>query len=181
MSVDIPATNGSATDAPAVDIEPPTRPLTPDELRAIAERVARDRSAWDGRLERDPSERTTAYLHRSEHLGVMAISWMRDDHDTGFHDHERSCGAVAVAEGVIRHELLRRDGTAVSRAVPAPGSYDFDAATIHRMRHEPGAGPTVTIHAYSPPLEATGEYTEGDDGELRRLRTPADEELRPRM
>jgi hypothetical protein len=39
------------------------------------------------------------------------------------------------------------------------------------MEHEPGA---VTIHVYSPPLRAIGEY-ELEDGELRRHPVAPDE------
>ena len=50
---------------------------------------------------------------------------------------------------------------------------------IHRMRPEPGAGPTCTVHAYSPPLTDTGQYAECDDGLLHRHPSPADEQLKP--
>jgi hypothetical protein len=45
----------------------------------------------------------------------------------------------------------------------------------------PGADDTVTIHAYSPPLARTGQYSEGNgDGQLRRLETAAADQLSPR-
>jgi hypothetical protein len=50
---------------------------------------------------------------------------------------------------------------------------------IHRMRPEPGAGPTVTIHAYSPPLRETGQYAELHDVLLHRVPSDATEQLKP--
>lgn len=48
------------------------------------------------------------------------------------------------------------------------------------MRAEPGADPTVTIHAYSPPLTHTGQYAERDeDGLLHRTPTISEEQLVP--
>jgi hypothetical protein len=41
-----------------------------------------------------------------------------------------------------------------------------------------GVAPTVTIHAYSPPLLRTGAYRVSRDGELRREVLSVDEELR---
>ncbi len=51
---------------------------------------------------------------------------------------------------------------------------------IHRMRPEPGACPTVTIYAYSPPLAQTGQYGHHHDGLLHRMPSPAEEQLKLR-
>jgi hypothetical protein len=158
---------------------PPTEPVGPDVLADIARRVADRPDLWRDGLDRDRSRRTYSEVHTSEHLGVWAISWMDPGHDTGFHDHDRSRGAVHVAEGTIRHEHLRMDEQPVGSAVPAGEGFRFDETAIHRMRAEPGAGPTVTIHAYSPPLVETGQYGAHDDTLLHRVPSPATEQLRP--
>jgi hypothetical protein len=44
-----------------------------------------------------------------EHMTGWLICWM-DEHDTGFHDHDRSAGAVAVVGGQVREERLALDG-----------------------------------------------------------------------
>ncbi|TDD33074.1 hypothetical protein E1287_20430 [Actinomadura sp. KC06] len=101
---------------------------------------------------------------------MWAICWTAADHDTGFHDHDVSRGAVRVARGAIRHERLRLDGTGTehsSELVEERHTFSFDETHIHCMRYEPRAGRTVTIHAYSPPLERTGQYANGDDGLLQ--------------
>lgn len=44
---------------------------------------------------------------------------------------------------------------------------------------DPGAGPTVTIHAYSPPLTRTGQYGEAHDGLPHRTSTDSRQQLIP--
>jgi hypothetical protein len=104
---------------------------------------------------------------------------MTDEHDTGYHDHDRSRGAVYVAEGAIRHEHLRLGFRPVGTAIPSGETFVFDETYIHRMRCEPGSGPTVTVHAYSPPLERTGQYAAQDDELLHRIPTDSSEQLKP--
>jgi hypothetical protein len=159
---------------------PPGEPIGPDELAAIARSVADRPELWEGALDRDREHRTYSDVFTDEHVGIWAICWNGDDHDTGYHDHGHSCGAVHVARGVIRHEHLRLGFRPVGRAVPAGEGFRFDETTIHRMRREPGEPLTVTIHAYSPPLVETGQYRQ-DDGDqlLHRVPSPADEQLRP--
>jgi Cysteine dioxygenase type I len=40
-------------------------------------------------------------LHRDDHVAVWLICWM-NDHDTGFHDHDLSAGALCVVRGRVR-------------------------------------------------------------------------------
>jgi hypothetical protein len=151
-----------------------------EQLKDIARAVGPDRQLWEDNLRRTPQERTYADVFTNDHLGVWAISWMADGHDTGYHDHDRSCGGVYVVTGAIRHEHMRLGDRPVGRAVPAGESFSFDDTFIHRMRREPGAGATITVHAYSPPLHRTGQYAESStDGLLHRTPTPADEQLKP--
>ena len=97
---------------------------------------------------------------------MWLICWM-DDHDTGFHDHDISAGAVAVVSGAVREERLRIDGPPQDRTFVAGRSFHFSPADIHRVRHA-GADPAVTIHVYSPPLDRMGAYSIDGDGVLAR-------------
>ncbi|MBY8849440.1 hypothetical protein [Saccharothrix longispora] len=159
--------------------DPPTGTVPPDELARIAEAVAKCPELWEDDLERTTEQRTYTDVFANEHLGVWAISWMADGHDTGYHDHDHSNGAVHVARGVIRHEQLRLGEDPTGAAVHAGDGFRFDNTFIHRMRREPGAGPTVTVHAYSPPLSHTGQYAEHEDGLLHRTPTSSQEQLVP--
>lgn len=157
----------------------PARLLRPDELQQIAHAVGQRPELWHDQLNRDRTERTFLDVFTNAYLGVWAISWMADDHDTGFHDHARSRGAVQVVEGAIRHERMRLGRPPVSESVPAGQGFRFDETCIHRMRPDADAGPTVTIHAYSPPLTETGQYGEGEDELLHRVQTSSEQQLVP--
>ena len=159
---------------------PPDRLLDLEELQKVARAVAEDEKFWRDALTQEPDRRTYVEVFTGDHLGVWAISWMADDHDTGFHDHDRSRGAVHVARGAIRHEHLRLGERPTGTTVPAGQGFCFDETFIHRMRGAPGTGPTVTIHAYSPPLTRTGQYGEADDGLLHRMPTSSEAHLSPK-
>ncbi len=104
-------------------------------------------------------------MFSDEHVTAWLICWM-EDHDTGFHDHDISCGAVAVVSGCVREERLALDGSGNDRLVRAGESFHFSASDIHRVRHA-GSDPAVTLHVYSPPLLSMGAYVVRENGRLR--------------
>ena len=85
------------------------------ELRALVEELAGDESLWRPRVRFSPDQRHYELLLHDEDVMAWVISWM-DDHDTGFHDHDVSSGAVHVVQGRILEERLRL-GTAPQRVV----------------------------------------------------------------
>jgi predicted metal-dependent enzyme (double-stranded beta helix superfamily) len=151
--------------------------LTPLELETAVARLAADRARWAHLVRHDPTQRFYEELHRDDDLAIWLICWM-DDHDTGFHDHDLSSGAVAVVAGTVAEDRLVLGGEPVTREFCAGGTFTFSAADIHRVRHT-GAAPAVTIHAYSPPLWRMGAYEILPGGELRRHSLSYAEELRP--
>lgn len=158
---------------------PAGRDLDGAELIAVAEQIAARRELWAELVHHDPSHRTYEQLLRDEHLDVWLICWSRD-HDTGFHDHDLSAGAVAVAAGAVREERLalgRPVDAPVARTVAAGSSFEFGASDIHRVLHAAGE-PAVTIHAYSPPLVRMGSYLVEPDGQLHRHAVSYETELR---
>ena len=159
---------------------PHGRDLTGAELRAVAGAVAARPELWSAHVQHDAAQRTYAQLLRDAHLDVWLICWS-EDHDTGFHDHDLSAGAVAVIAGCVREERLvlgRPAGAPIAREARAGSTFDFGASDIHRVLHA-GDGPAVTVHAYSPPLVRMGAYVVEDDGRLRRHAVSYEEELRP--
>ncbi|MDO8214119.1 cysteine dioxygenase family protein [Conexibacter sp. CPCC 206217] len=161
-----------------IEIDRPTdRDLTRDELREIARQIAENPSLWSEHVAHDPSQRTYAELLRDDHLDVWLICWSQD-HDTGFHDHDASSGAVAVVDGAVREERLALGGEPTRRVARAGDAFDFGAADIHRVLHH-GDRPAVTVHVYSPPLVRMGSYLVEDDGTLQRHSVSYEEELRP--
>jgi hypothetical protein len=147
------------------------------ELRRLVAEIAAAPDAWRDLIRRDATRRRFEQLWRDGHVDIWVISWM-SGHDTGFHDHDVSSGAVAVVEGEIVEERLVLGGGTVARRHGAGAVFDFDASHVHRM-HQDDSRATVSIHAYSPPLWRMGTYAVDPDGTLRRTSISYAEELRP--
>ena len=158
---------------------PRGRDLTGPELAEFVDELAGRPELWIGLVRHDNAQRVYEELFSDEHLTVWLICWS-EDHDTGYHDHDRSAGAVAVVGGRVREERLTIDGPErpVGRTFRAGESFHFSPSDIHRVRHA-GSDPAVTLHVYSPPLARMGAYAIGDDGVLARHPVSSGEELRP--
>ena len=156
---------------------PQGRDLSGDELLALVRELAAHPERWRELAEPDPDQRTYAQILRDEHVAAWVICWC-EEQDTGFHDHDLSGGAVAVARGALREERLVLGGGTTSRTYEAGEAFAFSAADIHRVRHA-GAEPAISLHAYSPPLWRMGAYEIAETGELRRHSLSYAEELRP--
>jgi predicted metal-dependent enzyme (double-stranded beta helix superfamily) len=146
-------------------------------LRRLVTRIAANTESWRSLVDLDIEHRHYAQLFRDDHLDVWVISWM-NGHDTGFHDHDLSGGAVAIVEGELVEERLTIGGSPQRRCYGPGTSFEFDASHVHRM-HQASGGPAVSIHAYSPPLWRMGAYAIEPDGALRRTSISYAEELRP--
>src|SRR4051794_1093295 len=140
-------------------------------------RLANQRDSWAHLVRHDANQRTYAQIVLDQDVGVWLICWL-DDHDTGFHDHDVSSGAVAVVQGLLLEERMRVGASPVSRVFLPGEVFDFRASDIHRMAHA-GGGPAISIHAYSPPLNRMGAYAVDEMGVLSRTSIPYSEELRP--
>lgn len=153
------------------------RDLSGAELQAFARELADRPELWIDLIEHDPVQRRYVELISDAHLTAWLICWM-DDHDTGYHDHDVSAGAVAVVSGRVREQRLAIDGGSRDRLFAAGEVFGFSPADIHRVRHE-GADPAVTLHVYSPPLQRMGAYLIDEEGVLARRAMSTSEELRP--
>jgi hypothetical protein len=150
--------------------------LSPAELALVVERYADQPDLWRDHVEHHADRRHYVQLHRDDAMDVWLICW-NDEQETGFHDHDISSGAFHVLDGEIAEDLLALDGP-VSRLFERGATASFDASHVHRLQHT-GDRPTVTLHAYSPPLVRMGAYVVREDGVLERRTIPASEELKP--
>jgi predicted metal-dependent enzyme (double-stranded beta helix superfamily) len=157
--------------------QPRGRDLSRAELREFVIELADRPELWCHLVSHDPDQRRYEELFSDQHLTAWLICWT-DDHDTGFHDHDVSAGAVAVVGGRVREERLTLDAPPYTRVYRAGEAFDFSPADIHRGCHA-GSDAAVTLHVYSPPLLRMGAYFVDDRGVLARRPTAASEELRP--
>jgi predicted metal-dependent enzyme (double-stranded beta helix superfamily) len=146
-------------------------------LPELLDRLRDETGLWADLVRHDPDQRVFVEIAGDADFEAWLICWM-PGHDTGFHDHDLSCGAVAVLSGELLEERLTLDGSPVARRYRAGESFAFDASDIHRCRHA-GEVPTTTLHVYAPRLRRMGAYSFGAGGVLARRPLAHGEELRP--
>jgi hypothetical protein len=154
----------------------PGRDLDKRELLELASSIAADPTIWREHVAFDDGKRHYVSLHRDAHVDVWVLCWTPQN-DTGWHDHDISSGAVAVAEGTLVEHNLAVSVPSLATEVPAGQVYCFGPDHIHRLTGR-DAG-SVSIHAYSPPLWRMGQYAVGRSGILRRTSVSYADELRP--
>jgi quercetin dioxygenase-like cupin family protein len=146
------------------------------ELRQLVAGLAADAARWAHLVRHDPVQRVFEPVLDEPEVEAWLICWM-PGHDTGFHDHDLSSGAVTVVSGAVLEERLGL-GTTASSIYLAGETFDFTASEIHRVVHS-GTAPAVTLHAYSPRLRRMGAYEVTPAGALQRHPLRYGEELRP--
>ena len=115
---------------------------------------------WRPYAQYDAETRFYRQLYRDPNLDVWLICWV-DGQRTGYHDHDRSSGAVCVCEGTLYEDWFRveEDGWVRERTTvhTAGGTFDFDAADIHGVRHPaPSRRPPRRSTCTRPPSGAWG-------------------------
>ena len=161
----------------AIPGAPWARDLDGAELGGLVAGIAARPALWRPLVRADTAARHFEQLWLDEHVGIWVITWACGN-DTGFHDHDVSCGAVAVVQGEIVEERLVVGGPPRRLPRRAGETFGFDASHVHRMRKD-DAALAVSIHAYSPPLSRMGAYEVDADGALLRRSISSAEELRP--
>jgi hypothetical protein len=167
----------------------PTRLRVPDLLHAT------DQAADDvlsGRCDHllpeggvPEAERWFTRIHGDDELDVWLISWV-PRRATELHDHGGSLGALTVLSGSLNE--FRWDGRGLRRRrLDAGDQAGFPLGWVHDVVWAPRAAagpvpgrastikgpvdPTLSVHAYSPPLSAMSYYEITDRNRLRRQRT----------
>jgi quercetin dioxygenase-like cupin family protein len=146
------------------------------DLRTLVAGLAADPERWSHLVRHDPEQRVFERILDEPEVEGWLICWM-PGHDTGFHDHDLSSGAVTVVSGAVHEERLGLGGN-VSSIYSAGETFDFTASEIHRVTHA-GPAAAVTLHAYSPRLRRLGAYAVSPAGALQRHPLGYGEELRP--
>jgi hypothetical protein len=136
-------------------------------------------------------DRWFARLHGDDEVDIWLISWV-PGHRTELHDHGGSLGALTLLSGSL--DEFRWDGERLRcRRLEAGDQAGFPLGWVHDVVWAPtGPGPSVTspavtslaetlgpetqapslsVHAYSPPLTVMSYYEVTDQHRLRRKRT----------
>ena len=158
--------------APGTDLDQATALDLATALRGTEE-------LWRPHVRHDPGARFYHQLYRDPNVDVWLICWLAGQ-STGYHDHDRSGGAVTVAEGVLAEDHFERgaDGwiREATRRHETGGGFRFDHTYIHGVRHIEQA-PATSIHVYSPALWRMGHYEPDEHGVLRRIAVTYADEL----
>lgn len=111
-------------------------------------------------------------VHGDENLDIWLISWV-PGHATELHDHGRSLGALTVLSGSL--DEFRWDTDRLKRRrLDAGDQTSFPLGWVHDVVWAPSpapSAPTLSVHAYSPPLAEMSYYAVGADNTLVRRRT----------
>jgi hypothetical protein len=126
------------------------------------------------------SERWFTRVRGDDELDVWLISWV-PGHPTELHDHGGSLGALTVLTGSLNE--FRWDGQQLRRRrLDAGDQAGFPLGWVHDVVWAPrtvppapprpvSTQPTLSVHAYSPPLTAMSYYQVTARNRLRRTRT----------
>ncbi|WP_433524302.1 cysteine dioxygenase [Nocardia pseudovaccinii] len=165
----------------AVSSALPTR-LRPADLLRLTDEGAEDVLAgrYDHLLPANgiwpADERWATRLLSDDEVDVWLISWTPGK-STELHDHAGSLGALTVLSGALSE--FRWNGTELRRRTLTAGDQaSFPIGWVHDVMRAPAAmesagplDPTLSVHAYSPPLTAMSYYEVTGHGTLRRSRT----------
>jgi hypothetical protein len=124
-------------------------------------------------------DRWFARLHGDDEVDVWLISWV-PGHRTELHDHGGSLGAVTLLSGSL--DEFRWDGDQLRcRRLAAGDQAAFPLGWVHDVVWAPTGSrtaslsgpqqPSLSVHAYSPPLTVMSYYEVTDQHRLRRKRT----------
>ncbi|GAB1509543.1 cysteine dioxygenase [Actinophytocola sp. KF-1] len=126
-------------------------------LRDLVREIAADPSEWAGQVRFDLTERFYLRLRRTDDVEVWLICWDIGQ-DTLLHDHGGSSGAFTVVRGSLFEDFGSVDRPGLRTRRHAEGdTVGFGVDYLHNLVNV-GTEPTVSIHAYSPPLRAMNFY-----------------------
>ena len=154
----------------------PTR-LCPADLLRLTDQTAAD--ILDGKHDTalpdqwDDVARWSTRLHSDDDVDIWLISWTEGT-STELHDHAGSLGALTVLSGSLTESRWTGRGLR-DRVLDAGDQASFPLGWVHDVMRTPGTAPssdpTLSVHAYSPPLSAMSYYEVTSEQSLRRVRT----------
>lgn len=148
--------------------------LSLGDLTELVQLTASDESFWRSRLVLPTgADRWWTRLLNDPVVDVWLLSWLPGQ-TTDLHDHGDSSAAFTVVEGQLDEIRIDLDG-AVVRHGRRPGSTTWLSPGVLHDVCGGGTTPSVSIHAYSPPLTRMNYYERTASG-VHVVRTVATHE-----
>lgn len=98
-----------------------------------------------------------ARLALTDEVELWLLSWLPGQH-TAPHDHGGAAGAFSVVLGELAETFRYPGGPTGHRQHTTGSAIGFGAGRAHQVWNT-GLGKAASVHAYSPPLVPTREYT----------------------
>jgi predicted metal-dependent enzyme (double-stranded beta helix superfamily) len=152
------------------------RPMNLESLSGLVRAVAADADSWESALQvpSGDEQRWWTCLSTDRQVDVWLLSWLPGQATT-LHDHGPSAAAFTVVRGELAEVRVDPDGL-FSRYRRTARSYtSLSPGLVHDV-YGAGAGPAVSIHAYSPPLRRMRFYDRDARGRLYLVRSVATEQ-----
>ncbi|MCW2758853.1 MAG: cysteine dioxygenase type [Nocardioidaceae bacterium] len=143
------------------------RALGSGELLVLLGAMVEQSGVWEALADLARTGDDEAVLHSDEDVEVRVVHWTGRERESGWHDHDRSASAVRVLLGALVEHTLGDAGRDHVVRIGAGASYPFEPEHVHRLDAEVAG--TLSLHAWSPPLETTGLYEIDPSGRLRRV------------
>lgn len=140
--------------------------LTAEALERLVRRLADRPDLWQPLVVVDRERRRYELLYEDQRVDIWVLSWMPGQR-TGFHDHDRSGVGLVCVQGELDEGSLAIGSEAETVRMVRGASRSGPGGYIHAVSHRAGE-PAVSIHAYSPPLVAVGQYRRDSAGRLQR-------------
>jgi predicted metal-dependent enzyme (double-stranded beta helix superfamily) len=145
-------------------------PTTPEDLEVIVTNVGRSSWLWGHAVSFDLERRSHRVLYKTPHVEIALFGWASGQ-DTTFHDHGGASGAAFVCSGQLIEDTVEAfDGHVLAQRTHrrrAESVFSFGPDYIHRVRHDPGHGVALSIHAYTPATSDSLDYEVTPEGTLR--------------
>jgi quercetin dioxygenase-like cupin family protein len=142
-------------------LSPLGRRLDLPELVELVRGYADAPDLWLPRVHFSADSRWWTRLHGDDDSDVWLLTWLQDQ-TTELHDHGGSTAAFTVVQGAL--EEVRLEAGELSATDLRPGRTQWVApGVVHDVRNVRDV-PTVSIHAYSPPLTSMTYYRKDGAG-----------------
>jgi quercetin dioxygenase-like cupin family protein len=101
-------------------------------------------------------------VYADDAADVWLLTWL-PAHSTDLHDHGASAAAFTVVQGTLEEVRADENGRLTTRQLRAGAAASVARGVVHDVRASDTA-PTVSIHAYSPPITQMTYYAHTTGG-----------------